>query len=283
MLGNCTGTHAGNGRADGQGNGHDRGYRFAIICPGYLIGKKLPTAAWEIYSAIAERRIPRTDRTRPTSNRDIADRVNLDRRNVPRYLSQLKKVGAIEVLLLGTGPGARSVYRVVGTPATDIRPDVGSTPERPKHPVRPVETRTTDINSDVGTDINSEDRTDIKPDVSKKKGKREGRSPRKESVFIKTGRSSGRAAPLGEPRPPENVLKLADRDAAKKAKVTAIKRDQRIQKNCRYVNATYDGDERERRLAGLSSTDDAVAQRWLNDIDLERLARGWDDKQRRVR
>jgi hypothetical protein len=65
--------------------------------------------------------------------------------------------------------------------------------------------------------------------------------------------------------------------------VTAIKRDQRIQKNCRYVNATYDGDERERRLAGLSSTDDAVAQRWLNDIDLERLAQGWDDKQRRVR
>jgi hypothetical protein len=247
MLGNCTGTHAGNGRADGQGNGHDRGYRFAIICPGYLIGKKLPTAAWEIYSAIAERRIPRTDRTRPTSNRDIADRVNLDRRNVPRYLSQLKKVGAIEVLLLGTGPGARSVYRVVGTPATDIRPDVGSTPERPKHPVRPVETR--------ATDINSEDRTDIKPDVSKKKGKREGRSPRKESVFIKTGRSSGRAAPLGEPRPPENVLKLAGRDAAKKAKVTAIKRDQRIQKNSRYVNATYDGDERERQLAGLSSTD----------------------------
>jgi hypothetical protein len=156
MLGNGTGTHAGDRRADGQGNGHDRGYRPAIICPGYLIGKKLPTAGWEIYSAIAERRIPRTDRTRPTSNRDIADRVNLDRRNVPRYLSQLKKVGAIEVLFRGTGPGARSVYRVVGTAATDIRPDVGSTPERPKHPVRPVETRATDINSDVGTDINSE-------------------------------------------------------------------------------------------------------------------------------
>jgi hypothetical protein len=107
MLGNGTDRHAGDRRADGQGNGHDRGYRFAIICPGYLIGKKLPTAGWEIYSAIAERRIPRTDRTRPTSNRDIADRVNLDRRNVPRYLSQLKKVGAIEVLLRGTAGRAQ--------------------------------------------------------------------------------------------------------------------------------------------------------------------------------
>jgi hypothetical protein len=117
------------------GNGLDRGNpRFAIVCTDYLIGKRLSGRLWETYAALAEARIPRTDRTRPISVREIATRLHTDDlRHVWRDLERLRDVGAIAVLERGRGPGCASVYRIVGTafdpPATVAQSGDGSTPQ----------------------------------------------------------------------------------------------------------------------------------------------------------
>jgi hypothetical protein len=113
MLGDGTGTS----RADGQGNRLDRGnHRFAIVCPAYVIGKGLSARALEAYLVIALERITNTGRTRPLSVRTIANQLHLaEPRWVHRYIRDLIAVGAIERLDRGRGPGAASIYRVIGT------------------------------------------------------------------------------------------------------------------------------------------------------------------------
>jgi hypothetical protein len=257
------------------GGGVDRGnHRLTISRPGYLRDNKVPRIGWEIYSFIAENRIPRTNQTRPLSHRQIAAAVHIDRTNVNRYMRTLKAAGAIEVVSRGTGPGARSVYRVVGT-ETVVKSDDSSTPDRS------APTRATVVKSDYRTVVKSDYRTVVKSDDPKKKGNRKGRSPEEVSVFIKTGGSAGRDAPLRAPSPSENAVKTAAHEAATYAKKARLKREQLIEKICRYLPTAYDGDELERRLVGLASPDPAVAQHWLDQIDRERRSRGWDDKPRR--
>jgi hypothetical protein len=61
--------------------------------------------------------------------------------------------------------------------------------------------------------------------------------------------------------------------------ITRQSKTQCRQKNIRYVKATCEGEERERRLAGLVGYDEAHdAQWWLDHIDADRRAANWDDK-----
>jgi hypothetical protein len=149
----------GNGNGHLGGNGNDRGnHRFAIVCPAYVIGKGLPARALEMLMIIAEARCDSTGKTIPLSHGQIADRLDIDFRNVPRYLGRLLAVGALEVLSRGTGPGAPSVYRVIGTTVyrrtTVISPDDGST----------YRARATVINADDGTVISPDDGAVINPE-----------------------------------------------------------------------------------------------------------------------
>jgi len=98
------------------GDDLDRGNpRFAIVCPAYVIGKGLPARALEMLMVIAEARCNSTGKTIPLSHRQIAYRLDMHFKNVPRCLGGQLAVGALEVLSRGTGPGGPSIYRVVGT------------------------------------------------------------------------------------------------------------------------------------------------------------------------
>jgi hypothetical protein len=148
-------------------NGLDRGnQRFAIVCPAYVIGKGLPARALEMLMVIAEARCDSTGKTIPLSHRQIADRLDMDFQNVPRCLRRLLAVGALEVLSRGAGPGAASVYRVVGTivdrHATVINADYGTTGLA----------SATVINADYGTVINAHDGTVITPENTTVRKKR---------------------------------------------------------------------------------------------------------------
>jgi hypothetical protein len=254
-----------------NGNGHQR---RAFICTDYLIGKKLPPTAWEVYAAISEWRIVRTDRTHPITITMIAERLGIARNHVPHHVGLLKAAGAIEVVERGRGP-----VRPPGCPGTVYR--VVGTDSRSKHPDQPVEAGATVTSSGDRTVTSSGDRTVTSSGDSNYRGKEEGRSPEAKSFYIKNGGSAGRDAPLGAPSPSENAVKTAAHEAATYAKKARLKREQLIEKICRYLPTAYDGDELERRLVGLASPDPAVAQHWLDTIDRERKSRGWDDKPRR--
>jgi hypothetical protein len=100
-------------------------------------------------------------------------------------------------------------------------------------------------------------------------------------VFKKRDDSSGRDAPLGEPQPSENVVKLSDSAAAKnaehEAKLKARRKAQRQQKVMRFIGATYAGEE-QRRLEGMMGYDtEHDAQWWFDHLDREMKRANWDD------
>jgi hypothetical protein len=138
---------------NGNGDTHlDRGNHY-IIAPGpaYVIGKLKSLRALETLYILCATRIPRTDRTRPISVRQIADQLHLSEpRWVPRYIRELIDIGLVECLERGRGPGAGSIYRVKGTD-----PGAGATVDTHVHGSQAAQAATVDthVRGTVDSDV----------------------------------------------------------------------------------------------------------------------------------
>jgi len=107
----------------------------------------------------------------------------------------------------------------------------------------------------------------------------------RKQVFKKGDNSSGRDAPLGEPQQPsENVVRLSDSDAAKKAALRAELKGERWNKVIRFIHATYADEEHRRRMHGMLGLDTTHDEQWWFDhCDAEMRRANWDDVRDRRR
>jgi hypothetical protein len=103
----------------------------------------------------------------------------------------------------------------------------------------------------------------------------------REQVLKKGDNSSGRDAPLGEPQQPsENVVRLSDSDAAKKAALKTKLKEERRSKVMRFIVARYTDEECHRRMNGMLGLDPDPMhdeQWWFDRCDEERTRANWDD------
>jgi hypothetical protein len=194
---------------------------------------------------------------------------------VERIIVSLRKFGrlagdAIANWIRRQGAAAVALVRKVSTPRTrkwrqrqrdrrqlEMMLPIGGTPERVPGTLDPVPGNAENGSRErVG---NAKTSAISMAGTHGNAGTPERESEREEESFIDSKRAlGGRSAPL-DPR-------LRQR-----------KREQLQSKLCRFINATMTGAGAQAAYAGLLADDPAESQRWLDRLDREMRARGWND------